>query len=117
MNLAVGPDFRVEDWIAAFVADRRWRLTGNPIDFKSPVVQKFLVSGALLIWLVDAVAQLRPHMPEVGAPAQLEHELVLGVQRMARLYGGKHLGQAQKTVGQVGRQPGDCTVQRMRVRA
>ena len=49
MNFAVGPDFRVEDWIAAFVADRRWRLTGNPIDFKSPVVQKFRVSGALLI--------------------------------------------------------------------
>ena len=49
MNLAVGHDFRVKDWTAAFVADRRWRLTGNPIDFKSPVVQKFLVSGALLI--------------------------------------------------------------------
>lgn len=63
--------------------------------------------------LVDAVAHLRPHMPEVGALAQFKHELVLGVQRVARIYGGKHLGQAQKTVGQAGRHPGVCAVQRI----
>ena len=61
----------------------------------------------------DAVATVRPDVAEIGAPAQLEDELVPWVNGMACPHALQHLGQRDEAVGDIGRQPAHGAVQRM----
>ena len=52
-------------------------------------------------------------MSPIRTPSQLEHELVLGVQRLAGMHGRVNLTQTEEAVGEVGRQSCDGAVQRI----
>ena len=61
--------------------------------------------------LVDARGDMAPHMLEIRAPAQLEDQLVLVIERVHRIDARMHLGQRDKPMRQVRREPGDGAVQ------
>lgn len=58
----------------------------------------------------DAFAAVLPHMAEVGAPAEFEHEPVLGIEWLLRRDHSRRLGQLHEAMGDVGREPGHRAV-------
>ena len=59
----------------------------------------------------NGLAAVLPDMTEIGAPTELEHQLVLHLERMAPLHARQDLSQADKAMGDVRRQARDRAVE------